>query len=129
MRRRVDQRRDAERLLARAQHLLDRDRKLVEWVYREGKSLTDYARHHRVTRPTASRRLRRLMLRMHDPKFLWVANHQYTLPRHLRQTARMLYLEGYSLRDVARRRRKSFHTIRLQAETLKSMVHIATSGR
>ncbi len=127
--RRLTRRRQAEAMIQHARHFTPADRHLVTWVYRDGRSVCDYAQQHRITRSVADGRLHRLVARVHSPAFQYIAHHLFTLPRHLRVTARMRFLEGRSLRDIARRRRLSLHALRQQVEVLDRMVQLAVYKR
>ncbi len=119
--RRLDRRARVEHLLELARHLAGPERALVEAVYRDGQSVADYARRHRLTTRTAQHRLRTILMRLNSREFQSLVNRLPSFPRPLRAPARRLVLEGRGLRHTARLTGQSLHTVRrqhLQIQTL-----------
>lgn len=109
----VHDRRDAaERVLQLAGHLADADRLLLEQVFRHGVSLAEVARLSGQRPRVLQRRVRRLLLRLNDPLFRFVAGRCDLLPQEVQATARRTVLHGRSLRDTARATGRSLHQIR-----------------
>ena len=121
----VRQRREAaERLLTLAEHLPTEDRLLIEQVYRHGLSVAQVAQLTSQPRRRLQRRIAQILRRMRDPLFRFVAGRGELLPRDVRPTARMVVLEGRSLRDVARRRDSSLHYIRQHMRTVRTLAQV-----
>ena len=102
----------AEAILDLARSLPPRDRALVEQVFARGSSLAEVARIAGVPPRVMQRRLRILMLRLRDPHFVLLATRPELFPFSARRSGQLFHFRGLSLRQVARRRRKSLHAVR-----------------
>ncbi|MEX2544606.1 MAG: hypothetical protein WD316_05705 [Phycisphaeraceae bacterium] len=117
-------RRAAERLLTLAEHLPAQDRLLLEQVYRNGLSVAEVA-HLMGARPRRlQRRVAQLLRRLRDPLFRFVVGRSDLLPRDVQPTARLVVIEGRSLRDAARARGRSLHAVREQVRTLRTLAQV-----
>ncbi len=121
----VHERRDAaERLLALAEHLPTDERLLIEQVYRHGLSIAQLAQLAGERPRRLQRRVAQILRRMRDPLFRFVAGRGELLPRDVRPTARLVVLEGRSLRDAARRRASSLHYVRQHMRTIRTLAQV-----
>lgn len=111
-RRRIDQRGEAEFILAMAPHLADRDRVLIEYLYRDGHSAADYARLVRRNARAVQKRVNALLDRIYSREFAFLLVCPDALAPEHRATARRLFVEGRGLRETARLTRRSLHTVR-----------------
>ena len=124
-RQRVDHGRDhAERVLALAEHLDERDRLLVEQVYRHGLPAAEVARLLGVRPRTMQRRLARLVERMIDPMYRFVAAHLDLIPEAARAPAKRHFLQGQSQRDVARRLGITLHQVRQHIDAVRTLAEV-----
>ncbi|MEM1027282.1 MAG: hypothetical protein AAGJ38_04300 [Planctomycetota bacterium] len=110
--RRLEKRADADFVLAMAKHLSNRDRLLIEHLYREGRTAADFARLARRNVRTVQHRVKSILKRIYSPEFRYLLAHEDVLPRELRSTARRLFLEDQGLRGTARLTGLSLHAVR-----------------
>ncbi len=116
--RRLDRRQWAERVLEHARHLPLRDRLLLEQLYRHGLSLTQVAQLLGKDRKAVARHVARLLRRIRQPVFPFVAHRADLIPRDIRTVARLTVLEDHSLRDTAQITGRSLHRVRRDMQTL-----------
>ena len=109
---RLSHRELSERVLDKSIHLPTGDRVLVEQLLRYGFSIREIARLTEKSPSSVSRRMKSVMKRMDDPMFEFVVNRSDFIPRESRVTARLVYVEGFSLRESARKLGVSLHEIR-----------------
>jgi DNA-directed RNA polymerase specialized sigma24 family protein len=109
-----------DRILALAPHLADHDRALIEQVYQHGQSPRAVARATGVPASRLNRRLSRILGRIRQPLFQFVASRSELLPREVAATARLVVLEGESLRATAQRTGQSLHRVRRHMETVRA---------
>lgn len=102
----------AERVLARAVHLPERDRALLEALYRDGKSAKDLARLTRLPARTLRLRVRRLVQRVTSPTFALVLIDAANWPILRQRIAALHIVEGKSVRTTAHALRISLHHVR-----------------
>jgi DNA-directed RNA polymerase specialized sigma24 family protein len=112
--------RATDRILARAKHLAPGDRALVEQVYDQGQQLTTLARLSGVPAHRLYRRLCRVLRRMRDPLFEFVATRGTLLPREVAATAERVVLQGQSLRQAARSTGQSLYRVRQHMQTVRA---------
>jgi len=127
----LDQRREqrnraAEQILAHAQHLAQADRELVEQVYEQGQSVRRIARMSGMPAHRLQRRLTRLLTRMRQPLFRFVATRGELLPRETAATARRVVLQGRSLRETARVTGLSLHRVRQHMATVRDYYRLTS---
>ncbi|MFA9479654.1 helix-turn-helix domain-containing protein [Phycisphaerales bacterium AB-hyl4] len=121
----LDRRDAAERLLQRAQYLAPHDRLLLEQIYRHGLSVADVARLLNDRPRTLQRRVKRLLTRLNDPLFRFVAGRLEMLPRDMQTTARLVVLEGKALRDTARSTGLTLHRVRQHLDAVRTLARHA----
>jgi len=107
-----------DRILALAPYLGDRDRALIEQVYARGQAVAEVARAADVPAKRLNRRLSRILRRIRQPVFQFVATRGDVLPREAAATARYAVLEGYPLRQVAALTGQSLHRVRQHMQTI-----------
>jgi DNA-directed RNA polymerase specialized sigma24 family protein len=110
----------ADRILALAPHLGPNDRALIEQVYRHGQSLAEVGRAAGVPAGRLQRRLARVLQRLRQPLFQFVVASGDMLPRETRATARLVVLEGQSLRRTAARTGLTLHQVRRHMHTVRA---------
>jgi DNA-directed RNA polymerase specialized sigma24 family protein len=119
-----------ERVLQLAQHLGESDRALIEQVYEHGQSLSKVAKATGVPASQLQRRLSRVLKRMRQPLFRFVAVRGDLLPREVSGTARRVVLQGMSLRETARRSGLTLHRVRKHMETVRAYYRlVGVDGR
>ncbi|MFP4144835.1 MAG: hypothetical protein ACOCTI_03625 [Phycisphaeraceae bacterium] len=107
-----------------AEHFSERDRLLLEQVYRHGLSVAEVARLTGRPRRTLSRHVRQLLERVRDPLFRFVAGREELLPREVRSTARLVVLQGRSLREAGRATGLSLYRVRQHMQTVRELARI-----
>jgi len=113
-----------ELLLRCAEHFAEPDRLLIEHLFHHGHSLRQVSRLLNIPVSTLHTRLRQLITRARSPLFIYVVCHLSDLPPALRQTARLIVLQGHSLRETAHRTNRSLHTIRRHLTGLQTLAGI-----
>lgn len=120
----------ADRVLARAEFLPPDDRALIEAVYARGQTVQAVARLAAAAtgrQPTPGecrvlrRRVRRLLTRLADPLFAYVAVSRGRWSPTMRRIAEECVLAGRSQRDAAVRLALSYHTVRRTCHALEAM--------
>jgi hypothetical protein len=108
--------------LARARHLENGDRILLEKSIGEGMSAEQLGGAFRVSAAHVRRRLRRIKRLLNDPCFLLVAHYGDCLPVAMRALARRYFVEGLSMRQCASRYQMSLHRVRQQLAIVRSLL-------
>ena len=111
----------AESLVARAEHLLPKDRALINAIYRDGSSAREVATLTGATPRAVRRRIRSLAQRVLDPRFAFVIIHREQWPPTRRKVATETILPGRPLRAAAKRLDLSLHTVRRHADAIRVM--------
>lgn len=109
----------ADRILARATHLPERDRAILEALYRDGKSTKDLARLTRLPARTIRLKAKRIVQRVTSPTFALVLVDADRWPLQRQRVAALHILEGRSIRAVA---------ISLRISTYQVRAHLAWIG-
>ncbi|MEM0915533.1 MAG: hypothetical protein AAGK09_13095 [Planctomycetota bacterium] len=123
--RRLDQRRESDRLVDLATALAPPDRTLIEAIYRDGRTVRDLARLMGLPRRTLQARVEALMRRLNDSLYQFVATKGELLPRDCRSVARRVVCEGQSQREAARATRLSLHAVRKILTTTKGFAEMS----
>lgn len=113
--------------LARAAHLEDGDRILLEKSLGEGMTCDQLADAFRVSAAYVRRRLRRIKCILNDPYFLLVAHYCDCLPVVMRVLARRYFVEGLSMRQCASKCAMSLHQVRQQLAIIRSLLILKNS--
>lgn len=92
---------DVADLLSQADDLPPRDRLLLELVLRDGKTHREVAEAMAIPRGSVSRRVRRLLRRLHDPMVLALKSPTCPLAPGFREPALRVYRDRVSLQEVA----------------------------
>lgn len=111
----------AESLVARAEHLLPKDRALINAIYRDGSSAREVATLTGATPRAVRRRIRSLAQRALDPRFAFVIVHRDQWPITRRKVATETILHGLPLRAAAKQLNLSLHTVRRHADAIRVM--------
>ena len=122
--RRTAQRLGPEQIVRLAQSLPADDRLLLERRFADGLTATDIARRSRRSAASIRLRIDRLTKRLASPEFRFTLLHQDKLPRTMRRTATLLFIQGRSLRETARLTRKTLHRIRCDRATLQTLARV-----
>lgn len=122
--RRTSHRLGPEQIVRLAQALPADDRLLLERRYADGLTVTDIARRSRRSTNTIRQRIDRLTQRLASPEFRFTLLHQDKMPRPMRRTATLLFIQGRSLRETARLTQKTLHRIRCDRATLQTLARV-----
>jgi len=113
-----------EQIVRLAQALPTDDRVLLEKRFGDGLTLTDLARRSRRSATSISRRINRLTRRLTSPEFRFTVLHQERLPKPMRRTATLLFVQGRSLRETARLTKTTLHRVRCDRAMLQTLARI-----
>lgn len=113
--------------LARAKHLQDGDRILIEKSLGEGMDSVQLGKVFHVSASCIRRRLRRIKRLLNDPCFLLVAHFGECLPVAMLPVARCYFVEGASLRQCAARYHTTLHQIRQMLSVIRSILILKDS--
>lgn len=136
--RRRQARRGSELILAAAEHLPPEDRALLEAIYLRGHTVQAVARIAASSQgraPTAHecrllrRRVRRLLVRVADPLFRFVAGHRDRWSPTMRRIGEECVLAGLSQRLAAQRLALSYHTVRRHFQTIAGLARLDTAPK
>ncbi len=127
--RRKRQRDLVEVIALRAELLPPRDRALVEAIYREGASAKEVALLAGVSPRSVRRRLRALVQRMLEPRFVFVARSRDAWPRQRRAVATACVLHGLSLREAAKALGLSLHCVRRHMQAVQTLFEAEQAQR
>ena len=116
-----------EKLLHRAVHLPAESRAIVTAFLELEMPVRELAVLHRSSPRQMRRRVDRLRETLSDPCFLLAAQYGGRLPAELRALTRAYWLEGRTLRELARLHRHTLHWIRQQIVLARSLLLIALS--
>jgi len=119
--RRQNLRLDPEQLVRLAEALPRHERKLIEDRFADGLTYRDLARRHHTDPKRIRRRIDKLARRMTQPEFRFTLLHAGQLPPHLRKTAKLLFLQGRSMRDTAASTGHTLHRVRTDRNTLQAL--------
>jgi|GEM_PF-1072581 len=110
-----------EAILALSAHLPTNDRSLIHAIFEEGRTVTDLARCMGERPRFLRRRFRRIVARLIDPRFAFVASQMHAWP-HLRRLAGTLHiLHARTLRDTARRLALTEHAVRREISAIDAL--------
>lgn len=116
-----------EELVRRAEHLPPEGRQLVHAHFGLGMDVEALATVHHVTPRQMRRRLDRLQSTVSDPCFLLTARFAERLSPAMAALARAYWIEGRTLRELARIRRETLYAIRRTLDVARSMLLLALS--
>lgn len=108
-----------EVLLARLPFCSEDDRLLIEMVYRHNLSRRQIARLVKVSAGSVSRRVHRLVNRLHDPLVVALTDSTCTLPPEHRDVGIAYFLQDESIPGLMRRRLRSRREIESMIEFVR----------
>lgn len=115
-----DRRDRVEATLDLAGHLPERERALVEQVFRRGASIREIARLTGTPPGTLGKRLRRIQ----SPLYLFLDRHADLLPAPERRTAEAIVFAGLSLRAAAAHNQTTLHTVRVHMRAVRALARV-----
>jgi hypothetical protein len=122
----------AEQVVRRAAHLPMADRTLLHAVFRDGRPVAQVARARGEHPARLCARVRRLMRRLNDPAYLYVASHRAAWSPTMLAVASAHFLHGEPMRAVAARTGLSFHEVRRHRDAVLALAaewaHRARAG-
>ncbi len=122
--RRTAHRLGPEQIVRLAQALPADDRLLLERRYADGLTVTDIARRSRRSAKSIRQRIDRLTQRLASPEFRFTLLYQDKLPRTMRRSATLLFIQGRSLRETAQLTKKTLHRIRCDRAYLQTIARV-----
>lgn len=114
-----------EQLVRLADALPDDEARLIQARYAEGLTYRVLAQRYRTDARRIQRRIGRIAGRMQSPEFRFTLLHESQLPPALRKTAKLLFLQGRSLRHTAQATGLTLHRIRTDRATLQTLARAA----
>lgn len=121
LRKKLSERR-VDTIRERADWLEPDERSLVLAVYRDGRTATEIARLQSSEPRTVRRRLKRAVLRLHDPRFLYVIRHNSKWSPTRRRVALALFRSGLSIREASKSLGISVHHVRRHRERVLALM-------
>ncbi len=119
----------AEIIVQRAELLADEDRGLLEAVYSKGHTVQEVARLLGFSHPSQVRKLRkrvrRLVTRVSEPRFVFVMTSRAHWPRSRRRVGEQCMLRGDSMRGAAEHLGLTLHSVRQQCLRIDAMFEAA----
>lgn len=122
--RRTAHRLGPEQIVRLAQSLPADDRLLLERRFADGLTAVDIARRSRRSAASIRQRIDRLTQRLASPEFRFTLLHQNKLPRTMRRTATLLFIQGRSMRETAELTKKTLHRVRCDRATLQTLARV-----
>ncbi|QDU35567.1 hypothetical protein KS4_36500 [Poriferisphaera corsica] len=111
----------SEELLDRSTHLPTADRVLLEQVLRYGFTAHEIGRLSGITSSSVLRRVRKLSGRLRDPMYRFVTEKEVLIPRDLKVTARLIFVEGRSMRVASEKQGVTMHHTRKRVQQLRML--------
>lgn len=108
-----------QRVLARARFLEERDRRVVELLLRGDLTRSDMAALIGVNASTLTRRVQRVVARLHDPMVVALIEGRGALPDEHRQLGVEHFLQGKSIGELAELHRMSEWEVRRMVEQIR----------
>lgn len=118
-----------EELVTRASCLSDFERSLIDWVFRDGRTVTDFAVVSGLPARTLRRRVRALARRVRSGRFAFVVTHATAWPALKRRVAKLCFVEGKSQREVAEQLRLSLHAVRRHCASIQALYEASARER
>ena len=113
-----------EQLLERVCHLHKDDRLIVEQLFRHGLSIAQVATLIGRSRQHVRRRLNSIVERVRTPLFAYTILYRDLLPLHVQQTARLVVLQGQSLRRTSEITGYTLHEVRQHMRVVRAMARV-----
>jgi transposase len=103
---------EVDRLLMRADHLVQEERALIRALYMDGRSSREVAELIGADPRSVRRRARRIAMRVLSPEFTFVLRQREQWGPTRRRIATVVVLQGKSMRQAAAMLELSLHTVR-----------------
>lgn len=116
-------------LVRRAHWLAPDDRELILAAFQDGRKAVAIAQMLNQDPRLVRRRLKRLALRLQDPRVAYVMTHQQHWSRTRRTVARQLFIMGRSMRQITRELGVSIHCVRTHRDAIEAMCAESVSQR
>lgn len=119
----------ADLLVRRSEWLPLADRELILAMFRDGRSAKSIAHMLGQDPRRVRRRLKQLIARLHDPRLAYVVSNQQHWGRTRRRIARLLFIEGRSMREATRTLGVSMHCVRTNRDAIEAMCQATQTDR
>ncbi len=110
-------------IVHRAQYLTGQDRALVLAMYRDGQSAANIARLSNQDSRQVRRQIRRALLRLTDPNFIFVIANQSSWSPTRQKIARDLFQSGLSIRQTAENLNLKVHQVRRHRTAILELIN------
>lgn len=111
----------ADLLVRRSEWLPPAEQELILAMFRDGRSAKCIAHMLRQDPRHVRRRLKHLVARLRDPRLAYVVANQQHWGRTRRRIARLLFIEGKSMREATRALGVSMHCVRTNRDAIEAM--------
>ncbi|HEX2836991.1 MAG TPA: hypothetical protein VHN77_02565 [Phycisphaerales bacterium] len=127
--RRIRQRAQSDLILRRAEHLPDRDSAVLFALFRAEQTAAEVAVLQHTDARSVRRTARRLVARVLAPEFTHVISHHQRWERERQAVARLRFIEGRSIRDIARALSLSTYTVRGHCTWIRASAAAGTEAK
>lgn len=118
-----------DRLLALADYVPQAEAELLKAVFAEGTSIASLARLGGRTERVMRARVRRVVRRVLEPRFMFCVTRMGTWPAARQRVAEHVVLHGRSLRECASAMRTTLHVVRRHVEAINALCAEADRSR
>lgn len=116
-----------DRMVQRAHWLDPQDCELVLAMFRDGLSASSIADLVGGCPRQIRRQIKKLVIRLNDPRVAFVVAHHEKWSNSRRAIARSLFIQGRSMRETTDELGVSFYSVRKNREAIDAMCHAAMS--
>lgn len=127
--RRIRQRAQSDLILRRAEHLPDRDSAVLFALFRAEQTAAEVAVLQHTDARSVRRTARRLVARVLAPEFAHVISHHHRWERKRQAVGRLRFIEGRSIRDIARALSLSTYTVRGHCTWIRASAAAANEAK
>jgi DNA-directed RNA polymerase specialized sigma24 family protein len=125
--RRARRREAIDQIVESSRVLPDAERALVQAVYRDGRTAVELAALMRESPQRVRRRLKSIVKRLANPRLAFVVAASDAWPERRRRIARAVYIEGRSIRQIAREQEVSLYAVRRHVLAIEALFEARTS--
>ena len=121
-------RRTAELLRSRVEMLDGKDKVLMTMYVDNGTSFRQMARLAGVSEVTVARRIRKMSKRLIEGRYIDCLGHRDKLSRAELDIAKDYFLAGWSMEDIADRRRRTYYHVRKTIQRIERLLENSQRG-
>ena len=110
-----------EAIAKRSRNLEGRDREIMLSIYHDGRSAASIARISGENHRAMVRHVRKITSRVLNPLFPFVIQHRETWSRRRQRIAKLIYIQGLSIRETADLMKISIYLVRKHRNAIEEM--------